>query len=1100
MKKRQRRLMSLLLAAMLAAAPATQALAETAFEASAGVSGQILFQKDSLVNAAGAVMLDGEQVAEAGGSWTNTDENKVYTATSAEDGTIQLSEAGYMLVVEDGTASYADEEKDDDDNHYEFLDWEKPLEGETVKDIACYPAGEVVTLIANAPKDGMVFAYWTTQTEGVVIADPYNMETTITMPEKKVTVTAVYEAVMTEAQTEAVIDIPEETQAPTEAPIEAVTEAPIEIPTVYNVAVNNGEGGGSYEAGEWVSVSAYDRSEENLEFSGWYVDSMNATLDDTSSEFTGFVMPEADVTVTATYTEVQQAPTAYDLVVNNGSGSGSYEESEWVTVTANDRSEENLEFAGWYVDSMNVTLDDASAQSISFSMPAGSVTLTASYTEVPAETEAASYEAVVNNGSGSGTYEAGETVTVTAEDLSGEGSEFTGWFVESMNAVLSDTSAETASFVMPEESVIITATYADFEVEETDETEGTDETDLISDDPDAADETEQIDEDPGVVEEDPDSEEELTEAPEEAIVDEPDDDDPNETDEPDMEDVLATEPVTETPVEVETNQAEETDGSEDNETRYTLTVEYGFGGGEYKAQESVKVEADVPDGYRFKQWTTASEKIVISNSASSMLEFLMPEENVTLTAEFEKVYTVSLSADGLVSFADTTGTSASYAAGETVELTAKLENEAGQVLKEFAAYAEDGTQIDLAITEDAAQGTASFAMPEQNIVVKAVYEDKAVTYYTIKVSNGLINGTATEMYVPEGTRVEVTANEGPTGQYFAGWNINDGTFDMGEATYEETIWLEVTQDLTVLATYEGYQYLITVNSGRSDYDFGTAGTVVTIEADDAPDGMQFDYWYVDSQNVALANANSAKTTFTMPEDEVEVTAHYKQVEFAVYVENGTTSQQYYHAGDVVTVSSSYPASGRVFDKWVAVSGNVTFGDASRWQTTFTMPAADVTVKATYTDGPSAANNVIQEIIAGGEYLTGSTIRFTASGAGMDNTNPNPGDYRYRPSGYQIGNVTGTWQAAPYSTSMSIKAAGEYTLKVIFNKDVYDGTKWVSEGTSDAKSVTFYVVTDAAGVETGDDTPIAIVIAAAGVSCVLFIILLVVFLRRRSHRK
>ena len=115
---------------------------------------------------------------------------------------------------------------------------------------------------------------------------------------------------------------------------------------------------------------------------------------------------------------------------------------------------------------------------------------------------------------------------------------------------------------------------------------------------------------------------------------------------------------------------------------------------------------------------------------------------------------------------------------------------------------------------------------------------------------------------------------------------------------------------------------------------------------------------------------------------------------------------------------------------------------------------------------------------------------------MSNSNPNPGDYRYRPSGYQIGNVTGTLQS-PYSVSMAINATGEYTLKVTYNKDVYDGNSWVSDGTADAKTVTFKVITKAAGVQTGDETPIATVVALAVVSCAVFIILLVVFIRRRK---
>ena len=83
----------------------------------------------------------------------------------------------------------------------------------------------------------------------------------------------------------------------------------------------------------------------------------------------------------------------------------------------------------------------------------------------------------------------------------------------------------------------------------------------------------------------------------------------------------------------------------------------------------------------------------------------------------------------------------------------------------------------------------------------------------------------------------------------------------------------------------------------------------------------------------------------------------------------------------------------------------------------------------YKNGPDPASNTISGLQNDMEYLKSSTLTFNAVGAGMDNTNPNPGDYRYRPTGYQIGSVTGSWTQAPYQTSMAINAVGDYTLTV-----------------------------------------------------------------------
>ena len=80
----------------------------------------------------------------------------------------------------------------------------------------------------------------------------------------------------------------------------------------------------------------------------------------------------------------------------------------------------------------------------------------------------------------------------------------------------------------------------------------------------------------------------------------------------------------------------------------------------------------------------------------------------------------------------------------------------------------------------------------------------------------------------------------------------------------------------------------------------------------------------------------------------------------------------------------------------------------------------------------------------------------------------------------------------------IKARGDYTLKVNYSKDVFDGTNWVPDGTTDTRSVTFRVLTPAEAVKTGDETPIAMMVILAGASCLLFLLLLSVFIRRRSR--
>ncbi len=70
------------------------------------------------------------------------------------------------------------------------------------------------------------------------------------------------------------------------------------------------------------------------------------------------------------------------------------------------------------------------------------------------------YAVTVQNGTGSGEYEQGQTVTITA-DAPEEGKQFKGWKVEKGAVILGDSNAATTTFTMPAEAVSITAVYVD---------------------------------------------------------------------------------------------------------------------------------------------------------------------------------------------------------------------------------------------------------------------------------------------------------------------------------------------------------------------------------------------------------------------------------------------------------------------------------------------------------------------------------------------------------------------------------------------------------------------------------------------------------------
>ncbi|GAA4836368.1 InlB B-repeat-containing protein [Algivirga pacifica] len=139
----------------------------------------------------------------------------------------------------------------------------------------------------------------------------------------------------------------------------------------------------------------------------------------------------------------------YALLVTNGNGSGNYEAGEVVTIIANTPAEGEV-FEGWTGD---VTyLSDASALTTTLTMPAANVSVTANYSTAPQPT----YTLNVVNGTGSGQYEVGTAISISA-NAPAAGEVFDKWTGAVNN--LDDAFNPMATVTMPANGMTVTATY-----------------------------------------------------------------------------------------------------------------------------------------------------------------------------------------------------------------------------------------------------------------------------------------------------------------------------------------------------------------------------------------------------------------------------------------------------------------------------------------------------------------------------------------------------------------------------------------------------------------------------------------------------------------
>ena len=306
---------------------------------------------------------------------------------------------------------------------------------------------------------------------------------------------------------------------------------------------------------------------------------------------------------------------------------------------------------------------------------------------------------------------------------------------------------------------------------------------------------------------------------------------------------------------------------------HCVTVENGkiSGGaatGTFAEGASVTVTASAPaSDMMFDKWTVTGITLTDEQLSSQTVTFTMGTSNVTITATYKAIpkYTVTIT-DGKLIGGTTSG---SFKAGESVTITA--DKKAGFTFDKWTV-----TGITLT-NEQLSSQTITITVGTNNITLTATY--KAVPKYTVTVVDGKLTGGATTGSFKAGERVTITADT-KEGFTFDKWTA-EGITLTSEQLSATTITITVgTNNITLTATYTevvvpGQKYKVTVENGSADGDEFKMGQVVTIMANTAPEGKEFDKWVVVSGGVTLYDVNSATTTFFMPSGAVEIKATYK---------------------------------------------------------------------------------------------------------------------------------------------------------------------------------------------------------------------------------
>lgn len=735
-----------------------------------------------------------------------------------------------------------------------------------------YKGGAEVKVTAGTV-EGSSFTSW--EAEGITLSekDASSREITIKMPRRHVTLTALYQE------------------------------------NLYDVTVRGGTGSGQYKMNETVAIKA-DEPEEGYAFARWNVKNGSVQIADENAAETTFEMGQNSVDISAVF-----EPNHYELKVNNADGSASVAYGETVRLTAEEK--DYSIFQGWQVvkGTLPLTEEELQKMEIRFTMPAEEVELTAVY-------KINEHTLTVVGGTGSGTYEVGEKVTLNINDPE-EGYTFKGWKVTIGNASLSNTGAIRTTMVMPDEDVEVTAQFDALVFKLTvNDSAGTgsysygDEIKLEAQEVSGSSFTGWT----------------LVEGPLELT--------PEELEQPVLNFTMPAGDVELT--------------AEYSVNVHTLTVVGGTGGGTYAVGDKVSLKADpAGEGHVFAGWQVTSGEVSLKNASSQKASLTMPDEDIEVTAKYTPLdyqLTVNEAAGG--------GT---YTYGSEVRLTADEVSE-----YTFTGWTVVDGPLELTKEQQAAQ-TLTFSMPAGDVEITAEYE---INKHTLTVESGSGSGT-----VEVGKKVTVKADKPKAGYEFSSWKVLDGNVTLKDSNATQTTLIMPDEDVTISALYTELDYQLVVNGadGSGSYTYGKAVRLIAGEVS----GKTFSHWTVVSGDLELDEkaAASQDLRFEMPASDVEITAEYVVNKHRVTVTNGSGSGVF-DTGSTVQISAQKAAIGYEFSTWKVTSGTVTLKDAASEKTSFTMPDENVQLAAEYVK--TAYKVTVNNGQGSGDYYYKDSVTISAS--------------------------------------------------------------------------------------------------------------------------
>jgi uncharacterized protein (TIGR02145 family)/uncharacterized repeat protein (TIGR02543 family) len=453
--------------------------------------------------------------------------------------------------------------------------------------------------------------------------------------------------------------------------------------------------------------------------------------------------------------------------------------------------------------------------------------------------------------------------------------------------------------------------------------------------------------------------------------------------------------------------------------KYTVNINHegsegATGANDYKVGDTVTINAGTAiEGRKFLKWIVESGGITLGNLNNVENKFIMPVNDVTVTAVFAARHTVDMAGAGEGAVGG-----GIYFEADTVTIKAGI----GPIDKKFHMWS---TQSSGVIWINAYSETAKFVMPGNNVTVTPKYYEETLTYGT--QTYGVVT-IKDRKWMAENLNYQPTSGNSwcysnSTDSCAKYGRLYDWTTAMGiDESYTAKTWtgfdfphqgicpdgwhLPNKVELDTLAAYAGGSSVAGEklkmksgwgNNGNGTDNFGFSGhpggqkqynnlSFVSVgyigkwwSSTGGPETGPYDLEMTYANNTANVNSVSKDYGFS-----VRCVAYLKD-EFAVEVKGdgiGATGGGNYKPGEKVTITAGTPPAGKFFSSWTTQSAGVIFDDAFSATTEFTMPGgSDVTITANFGEKYTVEIvNAGENAVGNGQYVAGGLVTIKAGTA------------------------------------------------------------------------------------------------------------------------